>query len=50
LLAFLRAKEALVQDFIGVSTQRAKIIAFSSQKIKALSALQASIVVCVPTS
>jgi hypothetical protein len=50
LFAFLRAEETLVQDFICVGAKRAKIIAFRSQQIITLSALKASIVVCVPTS
>jgi len=49
LFAFLRAEEALVQYFIGVGAERAKIIAFGSQQIKALSTLKTSIVVCIPT-
>jgi hypothetical protein len=49
LFAFLRAEEALVQYFIGVGAERAKIIAFGSQQIKTFSTLKTSIVVCIPT-
>jgi hypothetical protein len=49
LFAFLRAEEAFIQNFVGVCPERAKIITFSSQEIISLSALQTSIVICIPT-